>query len=138
MVAPLSLYTDTHTEVNITGWQVFRGPCYSKGVSVLAWPTRCLFWSLPALPGTLTLYWHGQTEMSLDGKGRTAHNTGEGQSNLQAGKYRYNELQCCVWWSCEKKSVPYQSLYELPSCSYHLPARLTLSSPARLILPSPF
>lgn len=65
------------------GWQVFRGPCFSEGLRVLAWPTRCPLWSLPALSGTLILRWQGQTGTFLDGKAGTALHAGQGRSNLK-------------------------------------------------------
>ncbi len=138
---PLSIHRHTHTEANIMGWQVFRGLCYSKGVSVLAWPTRCPLRSLPALSGTLILSWQGQRGTSLDGKGRNSpqHESGPVQPPSWLVQVLYCELLCCV---CERKEVlwkrKYQSLVSgLLSYSYSLPALFVLSSPSCLILPSP-
>lgn len=128
------------------GWQVFRGPCYSKEVSVLAWLTRCPLWSLPALSGTLILSWQGQRGTSLDGKGRNSpqHGSGPVQPSSWLPQVLYRELLCCTCECVEgneilsKKSLLYQSLASgLPSYSYFLPALLALSSPYCLILPSP-
>lgn len=116
------------------GWQVFRGPCYSKGVCVLAWPTRCPLWSLPALSGTLILPWQGQRGTSLDGKGRSNPQHGSGPVH-HPRSWLAQVLYCrCVsacrrgMRSCERSHSQNQSLVSgLPSCSYFLPAFLGLS-----------
>lgn len=139
---PPYIHRHTHTEANILGWQVFRGPCYSKGVHVLAWPTRCPLWSLPALSGTLILSWQGQRGTSLDGKGSNSQQHGSGP--VQPPRWRAQVLRAAVLcvWVCEhvegkevlwEMSFLYQSLLSgLPSYFYFLPARLAPSSPSFL------
>lgn len=129
------------------GWQVFRGSCYSRKVSVLAWPTRCPPRLLPALPGTLSSPGSDRQECPWMEKAGTASSPSQGHTNLQAGWHKYCMVNCCV--SCLfvcvlrkivlfSKSLLYLNLaFGPPSYSSSLPAFLALSSPSCLILPSP-